>query len=158
MRMKLSYEALKREISEHKGSFAVYLLLRGFVVLTLILQLLNGNFENVFLCLLTLLLLILPAAVQVEFHIELPTLLEVILLVFIFCAEILGEINAFYERIPLWDTLLHTVNGFCGSGHRFLACGSDEPQRADLVLAFAAVCGAGRFLRQHDHRRDVGVL
>ena len=108
MRMKLSYEALKREISEHKGSFAVYLLLRGFVVLTLILQLLNGNFENVFLCLLTLLLLILPAAVQVEFHIELPTLLEVILLVFIFCAEILGEINAFYERIPLWDTLLHT--------------------------------------------------
>ena len=36
MRMKLSYEALKREISEHKGSFAVYLLLRGFVVLTLI--------------------------------------------------------------------------------------------------------------------------
>ena len=37
MRMKLSYEALKREISEHKGSFAVYLLLRGFVVLTLIL-------------------------------------------------------------------------------------------------------------------------
>ncbi|MEI3147505.1 MAG: hypothetical protein V8T10_05990 [Merdibacter sp.] len=71
------------------GSFAVYLLLRGFVVLTLILQLLNGNFENVFLCLLTLLLLILPAAVQVEFRIKLPPLLEVILLVFIFCAEIL---------------------------------------------------------------------
>ena len=46
MRMKLSYEALKREISEHKGSFAVYLLLRGFVVLTLILQLFNGNFEG----------------------------------------------------------------------------------------------------------------
>ena len=119
MRMKLSYEALKREISEHKGSFAVYLLLRGFVVLTLILQLLNGNFENVFLCLLTLLLLILPAAVQVEFHIELPTLLEVILLVFIFCAEILGEINAFYERIPLWDTLLHTVNGFVAAAIGF---------------------------------------
>ena len=112
MRMKLSYEALKREISEHKGSFAVYLLLRGFVVLTLILQLLNGNFENVFLCLLTLLL-------QVEFHIELPTLLEVILLVFIFCAEILGEINAFYERIPLWDTLLHTVNGFVAAAIGF---------------------------------------
>ena len=98
--MKLSYEALKREISEHKGSFAVYLLLRGFVVLTLILQLLNGNFENVFLCLLTLLLLILPAAVQVEFHIELP-------------------INAFYERIPLWDTLLHTVNGFVAAAIGF---------------------------------------
>ena len=119
MRMRLSYEALKKEISEHKGSFAVYMLLRAFVVLTLILQLLNGNFENVFLCLLTLLLLIVPAAIQVEFHIELPTLLEVILLVFIFCAEILGEINAFYERIPIWDTVLHTVNGFVAAAIGF---------------------------------------
>ena len=117
--MRLSYEALKKEISEHKGSFAVYMLLRAFVVLTLILQLLNGNFENVFLCLLTLLLLIVPAAIQVEFHIELPTLLEVILLVFIFCAEILGEINAFYERIPIWDTVLHTVNGFVAAAIGF---------------------------------------
>ena len=117
--MRLSYEALKKEISEHKGSFAVYMLLRAFVVLTLILQLLNGNFENVFLCLLTLLLLIVPAAIQVEFHIELPTLLEVILLVFIFCAEIIGEINAFYERIPIWDTVLHTVNGFVAAAIGF---------------------------------------
>ena len=42
-----------------------------------------------------------------------------ILLVFIFCAEILGEINAFYERIPLWDTLLHTVNGFVAAAIGF---------------------------------------
>ena len=41
------------------------------------------------------------------------------MLVFIFCAEILGEINAFYERIPLWDTLLHTVNGFVAAAIGF---------------------------------------
>ena len=130
--MRLSYEALKKEISEHKGSFAVYMLLRAFVVLTLILQLLNGNFENVFLCLLTLLLLIVPAAIQVEFHIELPTLLEVILLVFIFCAEILGEINAFYERIPIWDTVLHDMPLFSRQSVRDYIVDAEEELKGYL--------------------------
>ena len=27
-------------------------------------------------------------------------------------AEILGELNSFYIRVPHWDTMLHTINGF----------------------------------------------
>ena len=34
------------------------------------------------------------------------------ILIFIFSAEILGEVNAFYIKIPVWDTMLHTTNGF----------------------------------------------
>ena len=44
--------------------------------------------------------------------IELPTALEITILVFIFAAEILGEIQSYYIRIPVWDTALHTINGF----------------------------------------------
>ena len=33
-------------------------------------------------------------------------------LLFIFAAEILGELASFYVRVPNWDTMLHTVNGF----------------------------------------------
>ena len=65
-----------------------------------------------FLCILTLALLIVPSFIQVNLKIELPTGLEIILLLFIFAAEILGEIQAYYIRIPQWDTALHTVNGF----------------------------------------------
>ena len=51
-----------------------------------------------------------------KLNINLPTLLEIIILPFIFAAEILGEIQNFYGIIPYWDMILHTINGFlCGA-------------------------------------------
>ena len=89
------------------------------VILVMILQIFNRNFENVFLCLLTLILLIVPSFLQVELKIELPTALEIIILLFIFSAEILGEIQSFYILIPMWDTILHTLNGFLAAAIGF---------------------------------------
>lgn len=105
-------QALDMELREHKSSFAVYVFLRGFVVLAFIRQFLNGNYENAFLCILTLILLLMPSLIQLKLKIELPSVLEIILLLFIFAAEILGEIHAFYIKIESWDTILHTMNGF----------------------------------------------
>lgn len=39
-------------------------------------------------------------------------MLEITMLIFIFAAEILGEIFNFYSIFPFWDTVLHTLNGF----------------------------------------------
>ena len=105
-------DALSMELREHRSSFMVYFILRILVILVLVLQVLNRNYENVFLCILTLFLLIVPSMVQVTFRVELPTTLEIIILVFIFAAEILGEISEFYLVFPFWDTVLHTMNGF----------------------------------------------
>lgn len=105
-------KALSMEIREHRSSFLVYVVLRALVILVMILQIFNRNYENVFLCALTLLLLIVPGFLQVNLKIELPTGLEIILLFFVFAAEILGEIEAYYIRFPFWDTMLHTLNGF----------------------------------------------
>lgn len=105
-------EAVRLEIREHKSSFIVFCVLNVFVITTLVRQFFVGNFQSVFLCVLTLLLLIIPSAVQVSFKIEIPTTLEIIVLLFIFAAEILGEINSFYTLIPVWDSILHTLNGF----------------------------------------------
>lgn len=104
--------AMRLEIRENKSTFAVYSILRALIVLTMIRQIFLGNYESVFMCVLTLLLLIVPDFVQVNFHIELPTTLEILVMLFTFAAEILGEINEFYVRIPFWDTILHTLNGF----------------------------------------------
>ena len=105
-------KAIKMEIREHKSSFIVYIILRSLVILAMVLQIFNRNFENVFLCLLTLVLLTIPGFIQVQWRIELPTTLEIIILFFIFAAEILGEISSYYIRYPGWDTILHTINGF----------------------------------------------
>lgn len=112
-------KAVGMELEEHRSSFIVYAVLRILVILVMVLQIFNGNFENVFLCILTLFLLIVPSFVQVEFRIELPTTLEIIILLFIFSAEILGEIRSFYILIPGWDTILHTLNGFLAAAIGF---------------------------------------
>lgn len=118
-RLHHSKEAIKMEIREHKSSSIVYFTLRALVILTMLLQIFNRNYENVFLCILTLALLIVPSFIQVEFKIELPTTLEIIILVFIFSAEILGEIKSFYIVFPMWDTILHTLNGFLAAAIGF---------------------------------------
>lgn len=101
-----------RKIRKADKAVVVHLVLQIFVVLTTISQFFHQNYNNVFLCLLTLILFNIPKIVEYRIHIELPTLLEVVILLFIFSAEILGEIHSFYTRIPHWDTMLHTLNGF----------------------------------------------
>lgn len=106
--LRTSAAALRR----NRNVTAVYLLLRFAVILIMIAQFFNGNFENVFLCLLTLVLLMLPTMIERSLMIDLPNTLEIIIMLFIFAAEMLGEIQAFYTTYQGWDTMLHTLNGF----------------------------------------------
>ena len=91
---------------------AVYILLRFLVIATMVAQFFNRDYESVFLCLLTLILLLLPTIVERALMVDLPNTLEIIIMLFIFAAEILGEIRSFYTTFYGWDTILHTINGF----------------------------------------------
>ena len=102
--------SLRQQVKEHPRLAAVYVVLRVLVVLVMIAQIFNGNFENVFLCVLTLALFTLPSFIERTIRIDVPDTLEVIILLFIFAAEILGEIRAYYIYFPHWDTMLHTPN------------------------------------------------
>lgn len=97
---------------ESKTTLMVYLILRFLVILCLILESLKGNWGNVFLCVLTLILYLIPYFVDKKLNIDLPTTMDIMIFLFIFAAEILGEIQNFYGIIPHWDTILHTLNGF----------------------------------------------
>lgn len=100
------------QMRQNRSTFIVYVVLRAFVLVALVASLLRGHYESVFYCLLTLVLFQLPMFVQANFGIELPSTLEIIILLFIFAAEILGELASYYLRVSGWDTMLHTVNGF----------------------------------------------
>ena len=95
-----------------KTVMVVYFVLRVLVLLTMAHQLVVGHYDNVFLCLLTLVLFLLPSFLERKLKIELPNALEIVILFFIFAADILGEIREFYVLVPHWDTWLHTINGF----------------------------------------------
>ena len=95
-----------------KSTLTVYLILRALVIFSLVRAAMRLDFESVFFCVMTLVLLILPSVLTRRLHVELPSTMEIIILLFIFAAEILGELNSFYIRVPHWDTMLHTLNGF----------------------------------------------
>lgn len=101
-----------KENKNKKSTLIIYLLLRFLVILSMILQVFHRNWSNVFLCILTLILFTIPYFVDKKLHISLPNTLEIIILLFIFSAEILGEIQNFYGIFKHWDTILHTINGF----------------------------------------------
>ena len=106
------FEALKKAWHEKRSVTMVYILLRTSVVLVMLAQIFNRNFENVFLCVLTLILFMLPSTLERKLDLDLPNTLEIIILLFIYAAAILGEIGAYYVTFPYWDTVLHTLNGF----------------------------------------------
>lgn len=90
----------------------VYFTLRILVIAVMVAQFFNGDFESVFLCALTLVLFLLPTVFERALMIDLPNTMEIIIMLFIFAAEILGEISSFYTTFKSWDTILHTLNGF----------------------------------------------
>ena len=135
-------QAIAQELREHKSSFIVFYTLRFLVLVTLARQLMRGDYESAFFCILTLMLLYIPSWVQVKLRIELPPALEIVILCFIFAAEILGEVNAFYVVIPGWDTMLHTLNGFLAAAVGFslvMLLNDDERLAFDLSPAFLAL-------------------
>ena len=103
---------LKATIRQQPAVFAVYVVLRLIVVAELVLSILRGEYESAFICLLVLILFILPFFIQQNFGIQLPTTLEIIILLFILAAEILGELEGYFITYPNWDTMLHTTTGF----------------------------------------------
>lgn len=90
----------------------IQMVLTVLVILSVVRQFSLGNYHNMFLGILTLFLFMVPAVLDQTLGVTIPVGLETVILIFIFSAEILGEINAFYVKIPVWDTILHTTNGF----------------------------------------------
>lgn len=131
---------------KNKTTLTVYLVLRALIIFTLVRAVLRREYQSVFLCALSLGLLVLPSIVSKRLKIVLPSTLEIIIMLFIYAAEILGEINSFYVRVPHWDTMLHTINGFLCAAIGF--CLVDMMNRSDrfsfqlspLYLAIVSFC------------------
>ena len=116
------------------------------ILLTLIRSIFMHRFENVFVCVLSLVLFAMPLLIERSLAIDIPPLMEAIIYCSIYAAEILGEINSFYTLIPGWDTMLHTINGFLVAAVGFcLVDLFDRSERfsfklSPLFLAIVAFC------------------
>lgn len=142
--MKIHAREVRSHIKQHKITFAVYVVLRLIVGAMLVLAILRSDYESAFICGLTLVLFLLPAFIQHNLGIRLPTVLEILILLFIFAAEILGELQCYYLHIPFWDEILHTVNGFvCAAVGMALVdlLGGSQHEKFRLSPLYMAIVG-----------------
>jgi len=100
------------DFKQNKVPTILYFSLRIIVIALMIYNIVVGRYENAFTCMLVLVLLLLPFILEEKLKIEISSSLEIVILLFIFSAQILGELNSFYQKIPNWDMMLHTINGF----------------------------------------------
>lgn len=105
-------QALLCKKKEEPAAFWTYVVLRFIVILILIRCILRGDIESAFVCVLVLVIYLLPQFVENRLNIDIPTTLEVIIFVFVFAAEILGELQSYFIKYSNWDTILHTSSGF----------------------------------------------
>ena len=140
--MKKIKEAYKES---RKGVLVVYLLLRFLVILVMVRQIFLHNYWNAFLCILVLIQFLIPYFITKKLKIELPSIFEIIILLFIFSSEILGEIQNFYGVFKHFDTVLHTLNGFLCAAVGFSLIdlcnnNSEKFNLSPLYLTIVAFC------------------
>lgn len=128
-----------------KRSFTVFMILNVLVILTAIRCIFTKNYESLATCVLVLVLFLAPAFVEDKMDLTIPPLFKAIIFTFIFAAEILGEIDNFYVKIPGWDTMLHTINGFLFAAVGFsliylLNRGSKDFNLSPFYMALVAFC------------------
>lgn len=119
MGLKKAYADIKEQMSANKGTWALYMVLRSIVIVVAVRCAWVQRWEQLFLCIVVLFLMVMPSLLAHRLKLELPSTLEKIILLFVFAAEILGEIGGYYQVFPWWDTMLHTLWGFLAAAIGF---------------------------------------
>ena len=111
-RRELRRGALRQKMRTEPGAFWTYVVLRTIVILILIRSVMRADFKSAIVCAFVLFIYVLPQFVEDRLDIEIPSVLEIVIFVFVFAAEILGELDSYFIRYQHWDTMLHTTSGF----------------------------------------------
>lgn len=99
------------EQKEHRIKMVITNIIRVLLILIIVRGFLIGDHSQDFIALITLLMTYYPSILEKRFGVYLPCRLQIIITLFIFAAQYLGEIKGFYDLIPWWDTILHSTSG-----------------------------------------------
>ena len=123
----------------------VRLILSLIVIAIMIRQIFLKEWFMVFACIFTLIVFAIPRVFDKKFNIKFPMALEIAIYLFVFGAEIIGEIGEYYINVSWWDDLLHTVSGMllAAVGLFFISVLNNENKRLNLPVfykVFATFC------------------
>jgi uncharacterized membrane protein len=89
----------------------LFIFFRAIVVFAGVFAAINGDWTNLGMSILTLLVLFLPTIIEKKLSIDFPSEFEIIVVIFIFAALYLGEMRSYYTKFWWWDIFLHTFSG-----------------------------------------------
>ncbi len=113
------YKLMAEQYGESKISFILYMFLRLIIIGIIVMSAIRGDFEHLWQCIFALILFCLPPFFERTIKADLPALFEIVILLFIFSAFILGEVFSFMGKVAWWDTMLHTFYGFIFAAFSF---------------------------------------
>ncbi len=94
-----------------KSSMIITNLVRIALIIAFIRGTIVNDHSQDFIIILTFAMTYYPSILEKRFGVYLPNGLQIVITLFIFAAQVLGEMNDFYNTIPWWDTMLHTTSG-----------------------------------------------
>ena len=62
-------------------------------------------------CFLGVAAILVPVRLRRRWDVEIPRVMFLMYIAFLYCAIFLGEVRSFYYTVPHWDTILHTFSG-----------------------------------------------
>lgn len=71
-------------------------------------------------CALGVVVINLPMALARRFRFDVPAALYLMYILFLYCAIFLGEVRAFYYKVPHWDVILHAFSSVMAGAFGFL--------------------------------------
>jgi uncharacterized membrane protein YjdF len=87
----------------------ILIALQGVMAVQLVLLLAREDWMNAFLVAATMILTAAPALFRLP--VEIPSEVQIVAVLFIFCTLFLGEVRGYYELFWWWDATLHTGSG-----------------------------------------------
>lgn len=91
-----------------------FIIVKILALIILLIELIKGNFSNVFLCILVELSLLV--ADKISSYLKVPFFLQLIIYIFIFGTEILGSAFQFYAKFENFDNIMHYLSGIISGG------------------------------------------
>ncbi|MBI9102385.1 MAG: hypothetical protein JEY99_08230 [Spirochaetales bacterium] len=131
-----------------KGDVAFAMGLRFLFILSFVISLVKGEWALVPVAVASFGLTFIPSILEKSIKVSLPASFQIVLLVFIFGAQFLGEIFDYYERFWWWDLVLHSWSGaLLGTIGFLLVYILNEASGVGMVMspffvAFFALCFA----------------
>ncbi|MBU1046511.1 hypothetical protein KKH36_01880 [Patescibacteria group bacterium] len=98
-------------ISKEKLKWWVYSIFYLLLFVAGVIAVINQNWVNLFLSVLTTLILYFSHRFSKNIGLEFPSEIEIAIIFLIYASLFLGEISSFYSRFWWWDIMLHTFSG-----------------------------------------------